>query len=224
MPHELLQSLAGYKNIVFDCDGVILNSNKIKSHAFYSSALSWGSEAASCLLSYHLQNGGISRYEKFQYFFDVIIPSCSYLDQGYELNTLVQLYATQVADELLKCQMTHALPYLRELTSSASWLVASGSDQSELRSIFMQRNISHFFDAGIYGSPDDKYKIVANSLSEDDCANSLFIGDSIYDFKVSKYYGMDFLFVCDWTDITGWRTVVRNYNMTHIDSLDSLLT
>ena len=55
-------NLSSYKTIIFDCDGVILNSNKIKTEAFYNVTATYGIEAANELVSYHKLNGGISRY------------------------------------------------------------------------------------------------------------------------------------------------------------------
>ncbi len=43
---QLLMSLSKYKNIIFDCDGVIFsNSSKIKSNAFYEVALNYTDES-----------------------------------------------------------------------------------------------------------------------------------------------------------------------------------
>ena len=46
-----------YKTFIFDCDGVLLNLNKIKSNAFYLSTLKYGLEIANEFLDYH-KNGG----------------------------------------------------------------------------------------------------------------------------------------------------------------------
>ena len=35
-----------YSTIVFDCDGVILNSNKIKTDAFFNATIKYGQEKA----------------------------------------------------------------------------------------------------------------------------------------------------------------------------------
>ena len=67
-----MSGLKKYQNLIFDCDGVILNSNKIKTNAFFAVALPYGQTAAQALVDYHLQNGGISRYRKFEYFLHLI--------------------------------------------------------------------------------------------------------------------------------------------------------
>ena len=63
--------ITNYKTIVFDCDGVILNSNKIKIDVFYDVAINFGASAsqAQALVDYHVKFGGVSRYRKFDYFF-----------------------------------------------------------------------------------------------------------------------------------------------------------
>ena len=48
-----------YKTIVFDCDGVILNSNKVKSDAFRKVAKNYGEDEAKKLVSYNKKNGAI---------------------------------------------------------------------------------------------------------------------------------------------------------------------
>ena len=50
-----------YKTIIFDCDGVILNSNKIKTQAFYETAKKYGHEFAQRLVEHHLLNSGMSQ-------------------------------------------------------------------------------------------------------------------------------------------------------------------
>lgn len=47
--------------LVFDCDGVVLNSNRIKTEAFRVVAAPYGDAAAGALVQYHLAHGGISR-------------------------------------------------------------------------------------------------------------------------------------------------------------------
>ena len=63
-----MNKLSNYKNLIFDCDGIILNSNKIKTQAFYDVVSIYGNKAANELKNYHIKNGGISRYKKFHYF------------------------------------------------------------------------------------------------------------------------------------------------------------
>ena len=73
-----MNKLDSYKSFIFDCDGVILNSNKIKSNAFYEVASKYGKKEAKKLVNYHINNGGISRYKKFEYFSNNILLDKTY--------------------------------------------------------------------------------------------------------------------------------------------------
>ena len=63
-------NLTKYNTIIFDCDGVLLNSNFKKSEAYRFAAIDFGAtvEQAEKLVQYHIENTGISRYVKFEYF------------------------------------------------------------------------------------------------------------------------------------------------------------
>ena len=55
--------------IVFDCDGVILESVDAKTKAFGQVAEPLGAEARDRLLLYHTLHGGVSRREKFAWLY-----------------------------------------------------------------------------------------------------------------------------------------------------------
>ena len=60
------------KVIFWDFDGVILNSNKVRDSGFEIVLNDFPKNQVALLLNYHKQNGGLSRYVKFRYFFEVI--------------------------------------------------------------------------------------------------------------------------------------------------------
>ena len=59
-----------YKTIVFDCDGVVLDSNIVKTEAYFRTAKNLGATdtQAQALVDYHVKLGGISRYHKFDWY------------------------------------------------------------------------------------------------------------------------------------------------------------
>ena len=54
------------KAIFFDFDGVILESVSIKGDVFQKLFADYPEHLAE-ILNYHLENGGVSRYDKFEY-------------------------------------------------------------------------------------------------------------------------------------------------------------
>lgn len=192
--------LSKYRTLIFDCDGVILNSNPIKTEAFYQAALPYGEEAAVTFRDYHVRNGGISRYLKVDWFLTEVIGQS---EPDPELRqTLLDVYAHNVWQGMLTCEVDEAIFKLREQTSHVRWMVASGGDEQELREIFQIRGLDQLFDGGIYGSPRTKEEIFADiELATDAFRPAVFLGDSHYDAEVSRISHLNFLFVSHWSEV-----------------------
>lgn len=216
--------MKGYRTLVFDCDGVILDSNRVKTEAFRTAALPWGEEAAEALVAHHVAAGGISRYEKFSYFLDQIIPRYAPGREGPGLDALLSAYAGAVREGLMSCEVAEGLGALRAATPEAQWMIVSGGDQAELRSLFANRDIAGFFDGGIFGSPDSKDTI----LSRESAAGSirhpaLFIGDSRYDHIAASRAGLDFVFVHSWTEMPDWQDYMARHGIVTTPRVADLL-
>ena len=195
-----------YTHLFFDCDGVILNSNKIKTDAFYKLAIKYGEREANELVSYHLKNGGISRYNKIKYFNKFILNNT---DNSIN-ESLVKEYSNILKKNLLKADIEKSIYKIKKYFPFSKVAVISGSDQEELRWLFKEKKIEHLFNYGIYGSPRNKIEILKTIFSEfSGKEQSIFIGDSKYDFEVSKKYNMDFAFIYEWTDLEDWRLFVN---------------
>ncbi|MBR9925674.1 MAG: HAD family hydrolase [Gammaproteobacteria bacterium] len=198
--------VTNYTTLVFDCDGVVLDSNKVKTESFYQATLPYGEAAAQAMVDYHVANGGISRYKKFAYFLDQIAPVYASQQQGPELEALLQAYAHHVREGLLSCEIAPGLEVLRKQTPEARWLIVSGGDQAELRDVFAQRGIAELFDGGIFGSPDTKDEILARELAIENIQQpALFLGDSKYDYQAASAAGLDFVFLSGWSEVSGWQ-------------------
>ncbi|SVE52163.1 uncharacterized protein METZ01_LOCUS505017, partial [marine metagenome] len=69
----LTDFLTNYNFLIFDCDGVLFDSNKVKTEGFRFALEKYHKEEVDKLISFHQRQGGISRYEKFKYFFSEIL-------------------------------------------------------------------------------------------------------------------------------------------------------
>lgn len=209
-----------YQTLVFDCDGVVLNSNKVKTEAFFKAALPYGEAAAWQLVDYHVARGGISRYKKFEWFVENIVKGQS----GPTLEQLLSAYATEVRHGLLSCDIADGLTDLRAETQHANWLIVSGGDQQELREVFAARDIAAFFDGGIFGSPDSKDTILAR---EQELGNirmpALFLGDSKYDVEASTTAGLDCIFLSGWSEVKDWNLFCEDKQITTKFAIKNLL-
>ena len=212
--------LSDYSTIAFDCDGVILNSNEVKTNAFYYAALPYGEKNAEALKKYHTQNGGVSRFKKFQWFVDNFVEK-TLRDDVYE--QLLTRYADIVEEGLLNFEFNKDLFELKKKTPNTNWLIVSGGSQSELRALFEKRDLSNLFEGGIYGSPDSKEVIFERELARENITlPALFIGDSKYDYFSSNKYGLDFIFLSQWTEVNDWKSFCEDNNINHIDFLRSI--
>lgn len=210
-----------YRTLVFDCDGVVLNSNKVKTDAFYQAALPYGESAAKALVDYHVARGGISRYKKFEWFIQNVVADNS----GPNLDQLLALYAAEVRHGLLNCSVAEGLVELREKTRNANWLIVSGGDQQELREVFAERGLAQLFDGGIFGSPDSKDVILERELSNCNITKpALFLGDSKYDYQASTAAGLDCIFLSDWTEVKDWQDFCTANSIESIPSLKHFLS
>jgi phosphoglycolate phosphatase-like HAD superfamily hydrolase len=192
-----------YKTLVFDCDGVILDSNRIKTEAFSHVALQFGLDAAEQLVHFHVQNGGVSRYRKFEYLLVNILHRAS--DEKV-IKNLANQYGQRVCEQLLLCPITPGLHELREMMPYTDWMVVSGGDQAELKFIFAERGLETLFNKGIYGSPSTKDEILSQVLSTGQLEKpGIFLGDSRYDHEAAKRAGLDFIFIHEWTEFKSWQ-------------------
>lgn len=220
--------ITDYTTLIFDCDGVVLDSNKVKTTAFYRATLPYGEAAAQAMVDYHVANGGVSRYKKFAYFLEQIASNngeqLNPAEQPTHLEALLQAYASHVGEGLLSCEVAPGLEALRNKTSGARWLIVSGGDQAELRDVFTERGIAEWFGGGIFGSPDTKDEILSRELSSGNIQHpALFLGDSKYDYQAASAAGLDFVFLSGWSEVPDWKDWVAANQLAHAGNVQSLM-
>lgn len=213
-------NLNSYKTLVFDCDGVVLDSNKVKTAAFYQAALPYGAAAAQSLVDYHVARGGVSRYTKFDWFLANVTGNMA----GPNRQELLEAYSTHVRLGLLNCEVAHGLGQLRQYTCDANWLIVSGGDQQELREVFALRGLAELFNGGIFGSPDSKEEILMRELTNNNIhIPALFLGDSRYDHVAANNSKLDFVFLHGWSEFDGWSNYCASNKIAVFESIQNLL-
>lgn len=213
--------ITDYATLIFDCDGVVLNSNRVKTDAFYQAALPYGEAAAQRLVDYHVQNGGISRYAKFAYFMEYLIEPGQ---EGPVLKELLLRYAAEVREGLLTCEIAPGLQELRERTTHARWMIVSGGDQTELNHVFTSRGIASLFEGGIFGSPDTKDEILERELANGNIQRpALFLGDSKYDYQAASNAELDFVFLSGWSEVENSHFWVRENSLNQLEDVSSFM-
>ena len=210
-----------YNTIIFDCDGVILNSNFQKIEAYRNTALAYGASKlqAEELVAHHVELTGISRYVKFKYFLKEIM---SEEITDYSMKKLVDTLNEEVINLLKDCEIASGIEKLKSQTKKSIWMVASGGDQEELRFLFKEKNITSYFEGGIYGSPSSKHQIVEEKLKSNSFLPALFLGDSLYDIETAQKFNLDFVFVYGWTDLKDWKNICHEKNLMCVEKIHDL--
>ena len=194
-----------FKLLVLDCDGVIFNSNQLKTQAYRStlSDLGCSTDEIDQFVYLHLSDVSVSRFVKFTQFFKDILkdPNSDSKIQaaltGYSDNCM-RLYKEELTPEV------GAMTFVENSLMSERTYVISGGAQVELNEVFQHHDIAHNFNR-ICGSPTTKVEHLSGILKDTDipAEEVLFIGDGWTDFKTSKALGCHFCFLSsmsDWKD------------------------
>ena len=215
--------LKQYKTVVFDCDGVILDSNIVKTEAYFRTAKNLGATdaQAQALTDYHVKLGGISRYHKFDWFLREVLNQPA---TEAAVQALLNEFSRELEVGLMECAIADGLQALRKATAQAKWMILSGGDQQEIRDLFAKRDLTKHFDGGLFGSPDNKDVVLAREIANGNLQlPALFVGDSQYDFESSTRAGLDFVFVSDWTEVPHWQAYCAEHKITVLDNISQLL-
>jgi phosphoglycolate phosphatase-like HAD superfamily hydrolase len=218
----LTKNIRDYQTIVFDCDGVLLDSNIVKTEAYFRTAKTLGATKAQAqaLVDYHVKLGGISRYHKFDYYLREIVKQPA---SDAAIQKLLDTFSAELEVGLMQCEIAEGLVQLREITAKANWMVLSGGDQQEIRTLFAKRDLAKYFDGGLFGSPDDKDAVLAREIANDNIKTpALFVGDSKYDFEAANKAELDFVFLSDWTEVPDWQDFCAQHQLTVLPNIMAL--
>jgi len=207
-----------YKHLIFDFDGVLVESNEIRFDGFRLLFKNYPQDQVERLVLYAKINGGLSRYEKIKYFFKQIRNE-PIRDDNVQL--LAKQYSELVKQKVIDAEpVKGSLEFLSNHKNNYDFAVVSGSDQEELRDVCKAREIDHFF-LEILGSPASKESNIALLLTKMGWGRKscLFIGDSINDFDAARANGIDFIGrnsnLINW-GLMGNLTVVDDLSQLHL--------
>jgi HAD superfamily hydrolase (TIGR01549 family) len=182
-----------YDFIIFDCDGVLFNSNQAKSLAFGQAVKKFPKDKGEQFVKYHQENGGVSRYVKFKRFITDFLE-VPFNEEIY--NELLKCYSDECKRIYKESDLTEGTEKLLEelFQQKKGLFVASGSDESELKQSFKLRGLDKYFKE-IYGSPKTKIECVDQIMKTAHQNNGILIGDSMSDYKAAREFGLDFIFM-----------------------------
>lgn len=197
-------------NYFFDCDGVVLDSNKIKTRVFTEICDLISKEMTAEFVKYHKKNGGISRYKKFEYlYFELLgVPDRKLVAEASEK------FHKLVVEALIEAPFVAGVKaFIEQLSCNKdnNLFIVSGGDQSELRHIFKMKGFDKHFRE-ICGSPRDKISIIKEIYETYAIKDGVYFGDSILDIETAKYFNHKFCFVYGYSELQDWKVHVANNN------------
>lgn len=204
--------LSECSTLIFDFDGVILDSNQIKEEGFRRLFIPYGQDKAEKMVAYHKANGGMSRYEKIEYFFDEIMEN----PIGSEEVEAFAAEFSKITMRLLKdpaIQIKETIAYIASIGGSKEVYVASAADENDLSELCDCHGIANMFN-GIYGSPRKKTDIVADIIKGKAKEHCVLIGDSTNDLKAARANEIAFI---------GYNNPELDTNLPYIDRFSDLM-
>jgi len=178
-------------SIIFDFDGVILESVPVKTEAFRQ-IFAFSPDHIDEIVRFHQENGGMSRFDKFRHIYQNILHEPL---SNAQFKLLSDRFSLLVENGVIDAPFVDgAAELLQTISNKYSLYIVSATPQDELIRIAQTRKISEFF-RGIFGSPLKKRDHILRIIQENrfDPNKVLFIGDAVNDWEAALSCGAKFI-------------------------------
>lgn len=183
--------MKNYQAIIFDFDGVVVESVGIKDDAFRELFKEFPHHIEA-IMNYHSTHNATIRYEKFQVIYEEILG----LPYNAEISArLGAQFSKMVFEKIVACPFVKgAEELLKEFQRQALFYLVSINPLQELKAILAAKKIDHYF-SDVYAHPWGKADAIREILRRNDFLEKdvVFIGDSPEDFYAAKMVGIDFI-------------------------------
>ena len=177
--------------LILDFDGVLLESNALKTRAF-ASVFARFPEHCGDMMAFHHAHVSTSRYDKFRH---LVTTRLGRPPDDPLVDDLARSFSEAMRVQLVDCAwVPGAEAFLRRVSGQLPIYLASMTPQEELEDIVRQRGIAGAFTA-VYGCPPwSKARALGDIVRRSGgTAGLLFIGDSAGDQRAALETGVEFL-------------------------------
>ena len=179
--------------IVFDFDGVLVDSNNVKADAFAEIYHECGESIVSQIRNHHFENGGMSRFKKFQHYHEYFLGEKINIEK---LETLAAKFSELVVENVISADwVSGAEQFLEKLNRlQIKCVINSATPQDELRLIVKRRGMSHLF-SDVFGSPATKVENLRKIIGRYSVNPSqvTFFGDALSDWEAAHTVKIPFV-------------------------------
>lgn len=180
------------KAIIFDFDGVIVESAGIKTKAFKKLFELEYPEKVDTIVDYHKRNMGISRFVKFRHIYENILKLPLTSAQEEKLG---RTFSEIIFDEIIWAPFVRgAKEFIVRNQRKYAMFIVSGTPSGELQDILECRKIKNLFKE-IHGTPQLKPDIICGILKRHSWRKEevAFVGDAESDMRAAEVTGVHFI-------------------------------
>lgn len=178
--------------VIFDFDGVLVESTDLKTEAFATLYRPYGTAAADKAVTYHLAHAGISRHVKIRHLHEILLgirPS------DEEVARLGEQFSELVVEAVVAAPWVRgAREFVEAHYDTLALFVASGTPVDELKVIVSRRGMRAYFRS-IHGAPATKGEIIRSIIAQYrfDPQRVLMVGDASADLEGARQVGARFI-------------------------------
>tara|TARA_B100000780_G_scaffold269647_1_gene228644 strand:- start:1103 stop:1741 length:639 start_codon:yes stop_codon:yes gene_type:complete len=178
---------------LFDCDGVILDSNNLKIKAIQETLneISYPESLRELAIQNFRQNFGRTRLRHFHVFFEMLSNYKSSPESQTDIYEAVKIYGDKVKALYPSSDIIpETLNFIKKIEIN-NLFVVSASDQEELRQVFSIK-LPHIPIKNIFGGPESKSNNIKFILSKKNTNNAILYGDSLHDLEAANKCNINF--------------------------------
>ncbi len=179
--------------VVLDFDGTVCDSADVKTEAFRLLYLDeQGAEFADAVQRYHLDNVGVSRYDKIRHVEERMLGREA---TPQRVEEVAARFAALVVEQVIASPLLPGVAeFVGGLHGRVPVAIASATPTDELRTIVAAKGLDGWF-AAVEGSPETKGEIVRGYLRRfgADPARTVMVGDQLSDLRAAEEAGTRFV-------------------------------